>query len=165
MPGVTSAARQDRTWRTPTTLRAFGMLGALGFALVGLGAVLPVLQSELGVSPGLLAGLPTLFALARREAQPDFVRITFRNGVVLNVKSTSFAKETAEVRVVRKCVALLRVGDSLDRSHHQPVQRICVQVGPQLVFAVGGHRAFVSHTISGHSAPVSRSESDRGLRG
>lgn len=63
MPGVTSAARQDRTWRTPTTLRAFGMLGALGFALVGLGAVLPVLQSELGVSPGLLAGLPTLFAL------------------------------------------------------------------------------------------------------
>jgi len=38
--------------------------------------------------------------VARREAQPDFVRITFRNGVVLNVKSTSFAKETAEVRVV-----------------------------------------------------------------
>ena len=63
MPGVTSAAPPRPTWRTATTLRAYGMLGALGFALVGLGAVLPVLQSELGVSPGLLAGLPTLFAL------------------------------------------------------------------------------------------------------
>lgn len=63
MPGVTSAAPPRPRWRTATTLRAYGMLGALGFALVGLGAVLPVLQSELGVSPGLLAGLPTLFAL------------------------------------------------------------------------------------------------------
>ena len=32
------------------------MLGALGFALVGLGAVLPVPQSELGVSPGCSLG-------------------------------------------------------------------------------------------------------------
>lgn len=63
VPGVTSAAPPRPRWRTATTLRAYGMLGALGFALVGLGAVLPVLQSELGVSPGLLAGLPTLFAL------------------------------------------------------------------------------------------------------
>jgi exopolyphosphatase/guanosine-5'-triphosphate,3'-diphosphate pyrophosphatase len=34
----------------------------------------------------------------------------------------------AEVRVVRKCVALLRVADSLDRSHHQPVQRVSVSI-------------------------------------
>ena len=39
----------------------------------------------------------------------------------------------AEVRVVRKCVALLRVADSLDRSHHQPVQQITVATrGPRV---------------------------------
>lgn len=37
--------------------------------------------------------------VARREVQAGFVRLTFRNGVVLNVKSTAFAKESAEIRV------------------------------------------------------------------
>lgn len=31
---------------------------------------------------------------------------------------------TLERRIVRKCAALLRVADSLDRSHHQPVQKL-----------------------------------------
>lgn len=31
---------------------------------------------------------------------------------------------TVERRVVRKCATLLRVADSLDRSHHQPVQKL-----------------------------------------
>lgn len=51
------------SWRDGLTLRAYGMLACLGFALVGLGAVLPGVQGELELSPGLLAGLPTLFAL------------------------------------------------------------------------------------------------------
>ncbi len=39
----------------------------------------------------------------------------------------------AEVRVVRRCVALLRVADSLDRSHHQPVQQLQVSSrGPRV---------------------------------
>ncbi|WP_304170670.1 pitrilysin family protein [Phenylobacterium aquaticum] len=39
--------------------------------------------------------------IARRETltAPDFTRITFRNGVVLNLKSTGFAKDSVEVRV------------------------------------------------------------------
>lgn len=35
----------------------------------------------------------------RREASPDFVRLTFQNGVVLNFKPTTFAKDSVEVRV------------------------------------------------------------------
>ena len=35
----------------------------------------------------------------------------------------------SEVRVVRKCAALLRVADSLDRSHHQPVTRLSAAAG------------------------------------
>lgn len=35
----------------------------------------------------------------RREVAPDFVRLTFRNGVVLNFKQTAFEREMAEVRV------------------------------------------------------------------
>jgi exopolyphosphatase/guanosine-5'-triphosphate,3'-diphosphate pyrophosphatase len=31
-----------------------------------------------------------------------------------------------EIRVIRKCAALLRIADSLDRSHHQPVKRLAV---------------------------------------
>lgn len=31
-----------------------------------------------------------------------------------------------EVRTIRKCAALLRIADSLDRSHHQPVKRLSV---------------------------------------
>jgi exopolyphosphatase/guanosine-5'-triphosphate,3'-diphosphate pyrophosphatase len=31
-----------------------------------------------------------------------------------------------EVRAIRKCAALLRIADSLDRSHHQPVKRVTV---------------------------------------
>jgi exopolyphosphatase/guanosine-5'-triphosphate,3'-diphosphate pyrophosphatase len=43
----------------------------------------------------------------------------------------------AEVRVVRRCVALLRVADSLDRSHHQPVQQISARIlGPRVVLTV-----------------------------
>ncbi len=34
----------------------------------------------------------------------------------------------AEFRLVRKCAALLRVADSLDRSHHQPVKSLAAQV-------------------------------------
>lgn len=34
----------------------------------------------------------------------------------------------AEVRIIRKCSTLLRVADSLDRSHHQPVQSIRAQL-------------------------------------
>lgn len=34
----------------------------------------------------------------------------------------------AEFRVVRKCATLLRVADSLDRSHHQPVKKLTAQV-------------------------------------
>lgn len=34
----------------------------------------------------------------------------------------------AEFRMVRKCAALLRVADSLDRSHHQPVKGLAAQV-------------------------------------
>ncbi len=37
--------------------------------------------------------------VSRREAQAGFVRVTFRNGVVLNVKPTTFAKESVEVRI------------------------------------------------------------------
>jgi exopolyphosphatase/guanosine-5'-triphosphate,3'-diphosphate pyrophosphatase len=33
---------------------------------------------------------------------------------------------TAEHRIIRKCATLLRVADSLDRSHHQPVQGLSV---------------------------------------
>jgi len=33
-----------------------------------------------------------------------------------------------EARLVRKCATLLRVADSLDRSHHQPVQSVHVQM-------------------------------------
>lgn len=54
---------ETRSWRDGPTIRAYGMLACLGFALVGLGAVLPGVQGELGLSPGVLAGLPTLFAL------------------------------------------------------------------------------------------------------
>jgi exopolyphosphatase/guanosine-5'-triphosphate,3'-diphosphate pyrophosphatase len=32
----------------------------------------------------------------------------------------------SEIRVIRKCAALLRIADSLDRSHHQPVKRLSV---------------------------------------
>ncbi len=35
----------------------------------------------------------------------------------------------AEVRLIRRCATLLRVADSLDRSHHQPVQQIVVRPG------------------------------------
>ncbi len=34
----------------------------------------------------------------------------------------------SEVRIIRKCTVLLRVADSLDRSHHQPVQRVSAHV-------------------------------------
>ncbi len=34
----------------------------------------------------------------------------------------------AEVRIVRKCATLLRVADSLDRSHQQPISRVSAQV-------------------------------------
>lgn len=34
----------------------------------------------------------------------------------------------AEFRLVRKCATLLRVADSLDRSHHQPVKSVSAQV-------------------------------------
>jgi exopolyphosphatase/guanosine-5'-triphosphate,3'-diphosphate pyrophosphatase len=33
---------------------------------------------------------------------------------------------TVEQRIIRKCATLLRVADSLDRSHHQPVQRLSI---------------------------------------
>jgi exopolyphosphatase / guanosine-5'-triphosphate,3'-diphosphate pyrophosphatase len=43
----------------------------------------------------------------------------------------------AEVRLVRRCTALLRVADSLDRSHHQPVQAIAAAVrGARVVLKV-----------------------------
>jgi exopolyphosphatase/guanosine-5'-triphosphate,3'-diphosphate pyrophosphatase len=34
----------------------------------------------------------------------------------------------AEFRLVRKCATLLRIADSLDRSHHQPVKSFTAQV-------------------------------------
>jgi exopolyphosphatase/guanosine-5'-triphosphate,3'-diphosphate pyrophosphatase len=40
----------------------------------------------------------------------------------------------AEVRLVRRCTTLLRVADSLDRSHHQPVQKVAVTVRGARVF-------------------------------
>ncbi len=43
----------------------------------------------------------------------------------------------AEFRVVRKCATLLRVADSLDRSHHQPVRELAATVrGRQVVLQV-----------------------------
>jgi exopolyphosphatase/guanosine-5'-triphosphate,3'-diphosphate pyrophosphatase len=39
----------------------------------------------------------------------------------------------AEVRIVRKCATLLRIADSLDRSHHQPVQKISAAVRGRVV--------------------------------
>ena len=43
----------------------------------------------------------------------------------------------AEVRVIRRCATLLRVADALDRSHHQPVQKISASVrGPQVTLKV-----------------------------
>ncbi len=42
-----------------------------------------------------------------------------------------------EVRVIRKCATLLRIADSLDRGHHQPVQKLDAFVkGPQVVVTV-----------------------------
>lgn len=44
------------------------------------------------------------------------------------------ALSPAELRIVRKCATLLRVADSLDRSHHQPVKALSAQVrGRQVV--------------------------------
>ena len=34
----------------------------------------------------------------------------------------------ADFRIVRKCAVLLRIADSLDRSHHQPVKSLTAQV-------------------------------------
>ena len=43
----------------------------------------------------------------------------------------------AEFRLVRKCATLLRVADSLDRSHHQPVKSFTAQVkGRQVILNV-----------------------------
>jgi exopolyphosphatase/guanosine-5'-triphosphate,3'-diphosphate pyrophosphatase len=43
----------------------------------------------------------------------------------------------AEVRLVRKCATLLRIADSLDRSHHQPVRKLQASVrGRQVVVRV-----------------------------
>ena len=45
----------------------------------------------------------------------------------------------AEFRLVRKCCALLRVADSLDRSHHQPVKALSAQVrGRSVLLTVRG---------------------------
>lgn len=42
-----------------------------------------------------------------------------------------------EVRVIRRCATLLRVADALDRSHHQPVQRLAARArGPRVTLSV-----------------------------
>jgi exopolyphosphatase/guanosine-5'-triphosphate,3'-diphosphate pyrophosphatase len=49
----------------------------------------------------------------------------------------------AELRVVRKCSTLLRVADSLDRSHHQPVKDLSVAVRGRSVLLTVKARASV----------------------
>jgi len=71
----------------------------------------------------------------------------------------------AEIRVIRKCAALLRIADSLDRSHHQPVNRLAVGArGRTVVLKVRSKESIDLELWDvAHEAELFREVFDRGL--
>ena len=70
-----------------------------------------------------------------------------------------------EVRIVRKCATLLRVADSLDRSHHQPVKELGVSLRGRGVHLQLSTRASVELELwdVAHEVALWREVFDRGI--